>query len=58
MADDQGKEYRVPLKEVQSNRETDLSSMPANFGEVIPETDFVHLMAYLLAQRAKESTPK
>ena len=58
MADDQGKEYRVPTKEIESNRETALSPMPANFGDVIPETDFAHLMAYLLAQRAKEPPPK
>jgi hypothetical protein len=32
--------------------------MPANFGDVIPETDFFHLMAYLLDQKAKEPQKK
>ncbi len=58
MADAEGKEYRVPMNEIASNRETSLSPMPANFGEVIPETDFFHLMAYLLAQRVKDPPPK
>ncbi len=46
------------MKEIEFNRAAILSSMPTNFGEVIPETDFAHLMAYLFAQRAKEPTPK
>ncbi|HJZ60228.1 MAG TPA: PVC-type heme-binding CxxCH protein [Gemmataceae bacterium] len=54
MADDQGKEFRVPLKDIEKERETNLSPMPANFGEVIPAADFPHLMAYLLDQKAKE----
>jgi len=54
MADDQGKEYRVPTKDIEKNRETSLSPMPANFGEAIPEADFYHLLAYLLDQKSKE----
>ena len=50
MADDQGKEYRVPTKDIDVNRETALSPMPANFGETIAPDEFNHLMAYLLAQ--------
>jgi putative heme-binding domain-containing protein len=58
MADDQGKEFRVPLADIESERETNLSPMPANFGEVIPEADFPHLLAYLLDQRAKDPPKK
>jgi putative heme-binding domain-containing protein len=58
MADDQGKEFRVPTKDIEKNRETALSPMPANFGEVIPEAEFFHLMGYLLDQRAKEPPKK
>ena len=53
LADSEGKEIRIPLKEIDKNRETMLSPMPANFGDVIPEADFYNLMAYLLAQKAK-----
>jgi putative heme-binding domain-containing protein len=58
IADDQGKEIRIPTQDIATNRETMLSPMPANFGEVIPEADFHHLMAYLLDQKAKEPPKK
>ena len=32
LADDMGKEFRVPTKDIETNRETMLSPMPANFG--------------------------
>jgi putative heme-binding domain-containing protein len=54
LADAEGKEVRIPTKEIDSNRETMLSPMPANFGDTIPEADFNHLLAYLLEQRAKD----
>jgi putative heme-binding domain-containing protein len=58
VADAEGKEVRIPTKEIESNRETMLSPMPANFGDAIPEADFNHLLAYLLDQRAKEPSKK
>ena len=58
VADDQGKEIRIPTKDIDTNRETMLSPMPANFGESIPEADFMHLTAYLLDQKAKEPPKK
>jgi len=58
MADDQGKEFRVPTKDIEQNRETALSPMPANFGEVIPEADFFNLLGYLLDQKTKEPPKK
>ncbi|MBA4062256.1 MAG: dehydrogenase [Isosphaera sp.] len=53
VADGEGKEVRVPTAEIAANRETMLSPMPANFGDVIPEAEFAHLAAYLLSQRPK-----
>jgi putative heme-binding domain-containing protein len=53
-ADTEGKEVRIPLKDIEKNRETTLSPMPANFGETIPEADFRHLMGYLLGLREKK----
>ena len=55
MADEMGKEFRVPTKEIEKNRETMLSPMPANFGETIPEAEFFQLIGYLLDQKGKEA---
>ncbi|MBA4188212.1 MAG: hypothetical protein C0467_09375 [Planctomycetaceae bacterium] len=51
VADGEGKEIRLPTKDIELNRETMLSPMPANFGDVLPEADFVNLVAYLLDQK-------
>lgn len=48
LADTQGREVRIPTAEIVSNRETMLSPMPANFGEIIPEAELADLLAYLL----------
>lgn len=58
VADLEGKEKRIPLKDITLNRETMLSAMPANFADVIPEGDFYHLLAYLLSQKAKDPPKK
>ncbi len=58
VADLEGKEQRIPLKEIAVNRETMLSAMPANFDSVVPEADLHHLVAYLLDQKAKDPPPK
>jgi hypothetical protein len=50
----EGKEQRIPLKDIETNRETLLSAMPANFSDVIPEADLHHIIAYLLDQKAKK----
>jgi putative heme-binding domain-containing protein len=54
LADSAGKEVRVPAADVQERIVSPLSPMPSNFAELIPENDFNHLLAYLLAQRAKQ----
>ena len=58
VADLEGKEKRIPLKEITLNRETMLSAMPANFSDVVPEADFYHIVAYLLDQKAKDLPKK
>jgi putative heme-binding domain-containing protein len=57
-ADNEGKEFRVSTKEVETNRETNLSPMPANVADIVPEAEFRHLMAYLLSQRVAEVPKK
>lgn len=51
LADNQGKEVRVDRGAVEERAVSSLSPMPANFADTIPETEFYHLLAYLLAQR-------
>jgi putative heme-binding domain-containing protein len=54
LADQQGKEVRVPKKTVEERTVSQLSPMPANFADQVSEADFNNLMAFLLAQRAKQ----
>jgi putative heme-binding domain-containing protein len=54
LADNQGKEVRVPGKNVEERSVSQLSPMPANLADQIAETDFNNLMAYLLAQKPPE----
>jgi putative heme-binding domain-containing protein len=52
LADAQGKEMRVRKDEIDQRAVSPLSIMPANVPELMSESDFVHLLGYLLAQRA------
>ncbi|HEX5270920.1 MAG TPA: HEAT repeat domain-containing protein, partial [Gemmataceae bacterium] len=54
LADAQGKEVRVTKRSVEERTVSPLSPMPANFADQVPEAEFNHLMAFLLAQRAKQ----
>jgi putative heme-binding domain-containing protein len=54
MADNLGKEVRIPKADIDERRVSMLSPMPANFNETIKEEDFRNLMAYLLQQRPKD----
>jgi putative heme-binding domain-containing protein len=54
LADANGKEVRVQQTDIDKRTTSNLSPMPANFDTAIPEEDFYHLLAYLLAQRAKD----
>jgi putative heme-binding domain-containing protein len=51
LADAQGKEVRIPKKDIEERTVSQLSPMPGNLAEQIPEADFYNLLAYLLAQR-------
>ena len=57
LADQQGKEVRVPKKMVEERATSQLSPMPANLAEQISEPDFYHLLAYLLRQRVTGPKP-
>ena len=54
LADDKGKEARIPKDDIDERRTSQLSPMPSNVSDIIAEKDFYDLMAYLLTQRAKE----
>jgi putative heme-binding domain-containing protein len=51
LANDQGKEVRVTKDAVEERTVSQLSPMPANLVNQIPEADFYNLVAYLLAQK-------
>ncbi|MEX2288433.1 MAG: c-type cytochrome, partial [Planctomycetaceae bacterium] len=51
--DDKGQEQRVSISEIDGRRDSKLSPMPANVSELMNETEFGHLMAFLLDQRRK-----
>jgi putative heme-binding domain-containing protein len=55
MADAQGKEVRVAKSEVEERTISQLSPMPANVVDQIPEAEFYDLLAYLLSLRPGES---
>ncbi len=57
LADNQGKEVRVPKADVEDRIVSQMSLMPANFGDQIPEADFCQLLAYLLEQRVDHTAP-
>lgn len=50
--DNKGKEFSIPKAEVDEQRKSALSLMPANVAEVIKKDDFNHLVAFLLSKRA------
>jgi putative heme-binding domain-containing protein len=51
LADNQGKEIRVPLDEIDERAESQLSVMPANVPDLMSEQEFADLVSYLLEQR-------
>jgi putative heme-binding domain-containing protein len=55
IANAQGKEVRVPSDAVEEKHVSQLSPMPANFADQIPEADFNRLLAYLLSKREPTS---
>ncbi|MHB1425009.1 MAG: PVC-type heme-binding CxxCH protein [Gemmataceae bacterium] len=57
LADSQGKEIRVEKGEVDERGTSQVSPMPGNFAEQIPEGEFNNLMAYLLTLQSKPDKP-
>jgi len=55
LADSLGKEIRVPLDEIDERQVAQISPMPADLANQIPEADFNNLLEYLLGHR--ESQP-
>lgn len=51
MADNQGKEIRVPLEEIDQREVSKLSPMPANVPDLVTEAEFYDLLSFLLSQR-------
>jgi putative heme-binding domain-containing protein len=58
LADSQGKEVRVDKKDIDEKIISQLSPMPANLVEQIPEADFYNLLAFLLLQRPEPAGKK
>ncbi|HEV3003530.1 MAG TPA: HEAT repeat domain-containing protein [Pirellulales bacterium] len=59
LADDKGNEVRLPLDEVEERAVTRLSPMPGNVADLLPEADFLNLVAFLVAQsEAPSPSPK
>jgi putative heme-binding domain-containing protein len=57
LADQQGKEVRVPGGNVEARSTAQMSPMPANIAELITPDEFYNLMAYVLAAREKPPSP-
>ncbi len=55
LADNQGKEVRIPLDEIEERAISPLSVMPPNVQDLVSEADFVHLLGYLLSQRIEQA---
>jgi putative heme-binding domain-containing protein len=55
LADAQGKDVRVAKDAVDERSTSQVSPMPANFAEQIPEADFYNLMAYLLTLQSDKT---
>jgi putative heme-binding domain-containing protein len=51
VADPQGKELRIAKKDIEERTVTQLSPMPANVIDQIPEAELYHLLGFLLEQR-------
>ena len=56
LADNKGKEFIVAKQAIDKRIKSNVSPMPTNIAEIISETDFHHLMAFLLAQTGERET--
>ena len=51
LVDTQGKEQRIAAGDIEESILSNISPMPSNFAEAIPEADFQHLLAFLLSKK-------
>ncbi len=58
MANNEGKEVRIPTAEIDKQGETKLSPMPANLADTLPPEEFYHLVKFLLSQRQPPAEAK
>jgi putative heme-binding domain-containing protein len=56
-AESTGKEITIPKSQVLERRESDMSLMPENVGEILSVEEFNNLMAFLLSQAATVPKP-
>ena len=52
IADNQGKELRIPKGDVEEKKVSPISPMPADLSDKISEKDFYDLLSYLLSRAA------
>jgi putative heme-binding domain-containing protein len=53
VADNKGEELKLPKSDIDEEAKTNLSLMPENVAEIVPEEDFHHLLGYLLSLRGE-----
>ncbi len=56
LVDQLGKEIPIEKSNIEERKVTNLSPMPANFAESIPEKDFLELLGFLLSQKVPAPT--
>ncbi len=54
VANEKGEEIRIPINEIDEQRVSNLSLMPANMGTAVPEQELYEVLAWLIAQPKQE----
>lgn len=54
LADSTGKEIQIRRSDIQTIRDSDISLMPANFGDALAPADLANLVGYLLRQTGRK----
>jgi putative heme-binding domain-containing protein len=58
LGNNEGKEVRIPLEDIDESRTSNLSIMPPNFAQQLSEPDLKSLISYLLRQKQAVAEPK
>ncbi len=56
LVDQKGKEFSIRRDQIVQERKSNLSLMPANVAELVPEKEFYDLVAFLLARRSSQNS--